>query len=84
MGDTANESADKIRYRVEKISKDLETLTLDEHITVCNMLTQLLTFRAGAQVKADQASERELKAATERERRFGLIPGDATPPVGPS
>lgn len=25
MSNTANESADKIRYRVEKISKDLET-----------------------------------------------------------
>ena len=84
MSNTANESADKIRYRVEKISKDLETLTLDEHITVCNMLTQMLTFRAGSQVKADQAAERELKAATDRERKFGLIPGDAKPPMGPS
>lgn len=68
-------SEEKILYRVEKISNDLQTLTLEEHVTVCNMLQQMLQFRVAAFQKKSKAEEEQVKHEAERQAKFGLVPG---------
>ena len=66
--------SNKIMYRVEKISLDLDTLTLAEHVTVCNMLNQMLQFRVTEFQKAEVEAAQKVKAAADLEAKFDPRP----------
>jgi hypothetical protein len=73
MDDPKSET-NRIIYRVEKISKDFDTLTLEEHVTVCNMLQQMLQFRVADFQKKEQARALESKAEADRLAKFDPRP----------
>jgi hypothetical protein len=74
-------AGEKIRYRVDKISEDLEKLSIEEHGTIVNVLSQMLEFRVMQFRKAKEEAAEAAKAAAEekrtqaaREAMFGLNP----------
>jgi hypothetical protein len=80
MSNSPTASAAKIRYRVDKISTDLEELSIEEHGTIVNVLSQMLEFRVMQFRKAQQelavAAKTEAdkaQADMDREKKFAIV-----------
>ena len=67
-------TSSRVMYRVQKITSDLETLPPEEHGTVVNILQTMFNLRAMEYQKQRAENEAALKAAADRESKFGLKP----------
>jgi hypothetical protein len=72
--DSPEATSSRIMYRVQKITEGLETMAIEEHGTVVNILQTMFNLRAMEFQKKRNEDEEAVKAAADRESKFGLNP----------